>query len=133
MGGHEPFGFADGISQPEFDWKREQHAARTIRLHTPMRWRLGELLLGYPNEYGKYTDRPLLETADDPADELLPAEDHTAKKDLGLNGTYFVLRQLEQDVRGFWQYLAREAERECRRPLSPGSCDGGPHDRMATR
>jgi deferrochelatase/peroxidase EfeB len=108
MGGHEPFGFADGVSQPEFDWKREQAAATDTIAYTN-EIALGDLLLGYPNEYGKYTDRPLLETADDPGDQLLPAEDHTAKKDLGLNGTYFVLRQLEQDVRSFWQYIARNA------------------------
>jgi deferrochelatase/peroxidase EfeB len=108
MGGHEPFGFVDGVSQPEYDWKREQPAASDTITYTN-EVALGELLLGYPNEYGKYTDRPLLETADDPADQLLPAEDHTAKKDLGLNGTYFVLRQLEQDVRSFWQYIARHA------------------------
>jgi deferrochelatase/peroxidase EfeB len=108
MGGHEPFGFEDSISQPEFDWKREQAAASDTIAYTND-VALGELLLGYPNEYGKYTDRPLLETVDDPGDQLLPAEDHTAKKDLGLNGTYFVLRQLEQDVRGFWQYIASNA------------------------
>jgi deferrochelatase/peroxidase EfeB len=108
MGGHEPFGFMDGVSQPEYDWKREQPAASDTIAYTN-EVALGELLLGYPNEYGKYTDRPLLETADDPGDQLFPAEDHTAKKDLGLNGAYFVLRQLEQDVRGFWQYVARNA------------------------
>ena len=31
------------------------------------------------------------------------------KKDLGRNGTYLVMRQLEQDVRGFWQFLYEQA------------------------
>ena len=100
LGGKEPFGFADGISQPEIDWKREQPFVGTTTKYAN-RIALGELLLGYPNEYGKYTDRPLLDRADD----LLPAEDKPARKDLGRNGTYLVLRQLEQDVRGFWRYL----------------------------
>ena len=108
IGGVEPFGFRDGISQPEFDWKRERAAVETT-LEYDNRVALGELLLGYPNEYGKYTDRPLLNAAADPGGELLPAEDDSASKDLGCNGTYMVLRQLEQDVRGFWQYLAGAA------------------------
>jgi deferrochelatase/peroxidase EfeB len=67
------------------------------------------LLLGYPNEYGKYTERPLVAPEEDPANELPLAEDQPAHRDLGRNGTYLVLRTLDQDVRGFWQYLDRAA------------------------
>jgi deferrochelatase/peroxidase EfeB len=108
MGGHEPFGFVDGISQPGFDWNRERTAPGTT-VDYDNRVALGELLLGYPNEYAKYTDRPLLDPAASGANGLLPAEDHPASRDLGLNGTYLVLRQLEQDVRGLWRYLAEAA------------------------
>ncbi len=117
----------DGVSQPEFDWKR-QHAAASDTITYTNEVAVGELLLGYPNEYGKFTDRPLLETSDDPTDQLLPAEDHTAKKDFGLNGTYIVLRQLEQDVRGFWQYLAREAGVNAEGRYRLGSFAGGKED-----
>jgi deferrochelatase/peroxidase EfeB len=106
LGGQEPFGFRDGISQPEFDWKREQTAVGTTVAYDN-RVALGEALLGYPNEYGKYTDRPLLDPAADVAGDLSPAEDNPARKDLGRNGTFLVMRQLEQDVRRFWQYLDR--------------------------
>jgi Dyp-type peroxidase family len=115
MGGREPFGFADGISQPVFDWERGvdlQDVEAEYRNLTM----LGELLLGYPNEYGKYTDRPLLEPSADP-DALLPsAEDIPDRRDLGRNGTYVVFRDLRQDVRGFWQFLATEATAVSRTP-----------------
>jgi deferrochelatase/peroxidase EfeB len=70
---------------------------------------VGEFLLGYPNEYGQYTDRPLVDPGDDPHNTLLPAEDQPARKDLGRNGAYLVLRQLQQDVPGFWQFLDKQA------------------------
>jgi deferrochelatase/peroxidase EfeB len=103
LDGIEPFGFADGISQPQIDWERRRNPTEPqidfTNIAAP-----GEFLLGYPNEYNKYTDRPLVD-ADERSAGLLPAEDVAAKKDVGRNGTYLVMRQLEQDVRSFWQFL----------------------------
>jgi len=103
LDGDEPFGFADGISQPQIDWQQRRQTPCTQLAYTNI-VALGEFLLGYRNEYGKITDRPLLEP-DSVGAELLAAEDAPTKKDLGRNGTYLVMRQLEQDVRKFWQFL----------------------------
>ena len=105
LDGVEPFGFTDGISQPQIDWQRNRDVTSPQLDYTNV-VALGEFLLGYPNEYNKYTDRPLLEAASTSAD-LLRAEDAPDKKDLGRNGTYLVMRQLQQDVRGFWQFVHR--------------------------
>ncbi|QNI30190.1 peroxidase [Alloacidobacterium dinghuense] len=105
--GVEPFGFTDGISQPTIDWKRQRQPKEDQIAYGNL-VALGEFLLGYPNEYGKYTDRPLIATNDEKS-VLLFAEDKPALYDLGRNGTYLVLRQLTQDVRGFWQFLDRQA------------------------
>jgi deferrochelatase/peroxidase EfeB len=103
----EPFGFADGISQPQIDWEQQRQTPCTQLDYTNIA-ALGEFLLGYRNEYGKITDRPLLQS-DAASAELLEASDFPTKKDLGRNGTYLVMRQLEQDVRKFWQFLYRQA------------------------
>jgi Dyp-type peroxidase family len=107
--GKEPFGFEDGISQPKLDWERvrpvgdeERHAYINLSC-------LGEFLLGYPNEYGMYTHRPLLDPLQEHAALLPRAEDAPHKADLGCNGSYLVLRQLQQDVHGFWQYVDQQA------------------------
>ena len=103
----EPFGFADGISQPQIDWELKRATPCTQWEYTNV-CALGEFLLGYRNEYGKFTERPLLDAAESNAD-LLDAIDAPQKKDLGRNGTYLVMRQLEQDVRGFWRFLHEQA------------------------
>lgn len=86
--GREPFGFADGLSQPTLDWNgtvRVKDAGnRTYR----NRIAAGEFLLGHPNEYGFVAEHPAA---------------------LGRNGSYLVLREIEQDVAGFWGEMARRA------------------------
>ena len=105
MGGLEPFGFRDGISQPVVDWDGTRQVGEEKVLRYGNLVCLGEFLLGYRNEYGLYTDRPLLDPARDPQALLPRAEDQPALADLGRNGSYLVLRQLEQDVAGFWRWI----------------------------
>jgi deferrochelatase/peroxidase EfeB len=104
LGGLEPFGFADGLSQPQIDWTQERDASAGAQVDYTNVVALGEFLLGYRNEYGKYTDRPVID-ASAASDALPAAEDDPTKKDVGRNGTYLVMRQLRQDVRSFWQFV----------------------------
>jgi deferrochelatase/peroxidase EfeB len=108
LDGVEPFSFADGISQPQIDWSQEREMLAPQVDYTNVA-ALGEFLLGYKNEYGKYTDRPLVE-AGAASSGLLPAEDAPEKRDLGKNGTYLVMRQLHQDVARFWKFLSDQTQ-----------------------
>jgi len=95
------FGFRDGISQPFIAGLRNGPPAQTIAT--------GEFLLGYPNEYGQYTQRPLIEPREDPAGLLALDGAGSGAHDLGRNGTYLVFRQLSQDVPAFWQWVDENA------------------------
>ena len=106
--GYEQFGFKDGISQPEIDWPKKLDPT-VAQIDYSNIAALGEFLLGYRNEYGKYTDRPLVDS-NAASSGLLPAEDAPEKKDIGRNGTYLVLRDLRQDVRSFWQFIYHQAD-----------------------
>ena len=88
LDGHEPFGFRDGISQPFIEGLSKQGPPETTL-------RFGEFVLGYPNEYGRYTDQPLLD----------------ARPELARNGSYLVFRQLRQDVHAFWSFVDHATRR----------------------
>ncbi|WP_047498161.1 hypothetical protein [Terriglobus sp. TAA 43] len=108
LGGVEPFGFTDGVSQPELDWERSRHPQQIEDTYTN-RISLGEVLLGYPNEYNRYTDRPLVPAGAFAADLLPLAEEQPGMRDFGRNGSYLVLRTLEQNVEEFWRFLREHA------------------------
>ncbi len=99
LDGKEHFGFADGISQPTI-------AGLSSRLDIPPNTiQPGEFILGYRNEYGLYTERPLLDAGADP-NRLLPRDiEGSGKADLARNGSYLVFRQLAQDVHALWHYV----------------------------
>ena len=111
MGGLEPFGFVDGGSQPSFDWDRPRTPGTTADRDYTNLLALGELLLGYRNEYGLLTERPLLSADEKNAAILRRDGQPSAASDLGLNGSYLVFRQLDQHVPRFWQWVAGEAAR----------------------
>jgi deferrochelatase/peroxidase EfeB len=131
LGGYEQFGFKDGVSQPQVDWDCTLNVSSPRIDYTNVS-AAGEFLLGYVNEYGKYTDRPLIDSSDSRTAELLPALDTPHKKDVGRNGTFVVIRTLEQDVRGFWKFLDREtgsvpsARRQLGEKMVGRDLDGSP-------
>lgn len=80
----EPFGFRDGVSQPIVRGARRWVLARNaIHVVEP-----GELILGYEDN-----------------SKHKPPSPSAGGQDLGCNGTYLVVRQLEQDVSAFNKYL----------------------------
>ena len=136
LDGTEPFGFVDGISQPKVDWERKRAADSALQIHYGNDVALGEFLLGYPNEYGKYTERPLLSAQDDPQAACCRRRGlRRAQRDLGRNGSYLVLRQLEQDVAGFWSFLDRAGVRQCRGQATQAcrGYGGAAHERRPLR
>ncbi|MGH2826997.1 MAG: Dyp-type peroxidase [Actinomycetota bacterium] len=98
----EHFGFHDGVSQPAIEGLgRAGSPSNTIRA--------GEFILGYPNEYGLLADSPTLDPSADPSGLLPPSPRGNGGADLGRNGSYLVVRQLAQDVPGFWSFVNRAA------------------------
>jgi deferrochelatase/peroxidase EfeB len=86
----EPFGFNDGVSQPIVRGARKWVLARNaIHVVEP-----GEMVLGYKDN-----------------SKHKPPSPSAGGQDLGINGTYLVVRQLEQDVDAFEEFLTDTAGR----------------------
>lgn len=107
----EHFGFRDGISQPVIKGSGFKPAGNNNDIEA------GEFVLGYKNEYNVYPDTALLkvtqgktELLPDNAEGLKDEQTNIRYKDLGQNGTYFVLRQLQQDVNGYWEFLKQQTD-----------------------
>jgi Dyp-type peroxidase family len=95
----EPFGFADGLSQPVI---RGQPLRDQIPPSPKNTISAGEILLGYRNEYNQVPMSPKFEKGEHPA--------YPDGFDVGKNGTFLVFRKLEQDVKGFWDTFRTLAE-----------------------
>ena len=105
----EHFGFRDGISQPVIKGSNADPVGNNNDINP------GEFVLGYKNEYDIYPDAPLLKVPLGKTELLAEnpggyADHATGRsfKDIGRNGTYFVLRQLEQNVNGYWSFIKKQ-------------------------
>jgi len=95
----EPFGFEDGLSQPILSGFQEALRHRVHPLDRPVL--PGEFLLGYVNEDHEIPQAPHVPAAADAQGHLPPLPGHPQLRDLGHNGTYLVLRKLQQDRQAF--------------------------------
>jgi Dyp-type peroxidase family len=111
----EPFGFVDGVSQPAM-----RGTYRGFRNDDPIHLvEPGEIVLGYPDNRGSVPPGPHLDAGLDPEQLLpidVPADNFgvvTAEQPraIGQNGSFLVIRQLEQDFEGFKSFCAEEATR----------------------
>lgn len=115
--GKEPFGFADGISQPVIIGTKRYNRlldddSREAELHgVPA----GEFVLGYPDgtdpDWANFDGTetlprsPATAAESDPSNLLESHWEWPERRDLGMHGTYLVVRQLAQKVEEFWKYL----------------------------
>jgi len=107
----EHFGFEDGISQPVLkNSKRhiflQQERAQEAHVQGIDN---GEVILGYKDGSGRLPRTPATSSTSDKKDVLQPHPEWPERRDLGENGSYMVIRQLAQDVKGFWNYLDQAA------------------------
>ena len=112
----EPFGWVDGISQPKIrgvSWGRPKDDLNIVEA--------GEFILGYEDNRGYFPPTPTL-FADRDQNGCLPHPPRSLPKeypsfapepvrDFGRNGTFLVIRQLEQDVEGFEKWIADQAKK----------------------
>ncbi|MEM9009887.1 MAG: hypothetical protein AAGE18_01575 [Pseudomonadota bacterium] len=118
----EHFGFVDGIAQPKLACLENGPVAPRFHREGGQRARDivkdGEFILGYPDETRGLSPRPRIRGVD-----------------IGTNGSYFVVRQLRQDVFAFRQEVAASAA-DLTPPVAPRGSDRtapDPKDWVAAR
>lgn len=110
----EHFGFADGVSQPV------PYAPGVVTMpdgsdapHDP--WNgvpLGEILMGHRNGHNEIAPGPVVRDTPRAQAAGLPAHPRgEGFRDLGLDGSYMVVRELHQDVSAFWKSMDAGAAR----------------------
>lgn len=106
----ENFGFVDGISQPIIKGTRKSYRMQ----HSDHVVAAGEFVCGYPDERGNIAQAPLIPCEDDLGNCLpLPIHRDDAHhfKEFGFNGSFLVIRQLQQHTDAFNELCQREAKR----------------------
>ena len=115
LGGHEHFGFKDGISQPGVRGRVSQgaqdfltprlidpadtaHALRFAKPGQPLIWP-GQFVLDYP-----------LQDAHDDVKPVVPDETEPPWPAWARNGSFLVFRRLRQDVAGFWAFARAQSD-----------------------
>ena len=124
----EPFGFADGVSQPIIQGTPRALSSKNAHQVVPP----GEFVFGYPDNLGYLPPSPAVADQRDPHG-LLPALGFdpsrqrpnfsdpapTASHDLGRNGTFLVVRQLEQNKAAFGDFKRAAATAIATDPRAP--------------
>nr|WP_163384020.1 Dyp-type peroxidase [Cyclobacterium jeungdonense] len=101
----EHFGFRDGISQPIIEGSGRIGSKDDVI-------KAGEFIFGYKNGFGVYPDTPLIKAEQGNLNLLPPDAEGSGLKDIGRNGTFMVMRQLEQHVNTFWSYINDQTKNE---------------------
>lgn len=118
----EHFGFADALSQPlPFDATTPDRKAVLVdgspaEADPVQGVPLGDFLIGYNDSHHGISPGPVVIKRKSDEQPVLQSSDHAEGfLDLGRNGSYVVVRELKQDVPGFWNSMELNARamREC--------------------
>lgn len=126
---HEPFGFRDGVGQPQLRGLVRPLSAYGNRADRPLRYgeanlvEPGEFILGHRNEYGEPSYSPSVQGW---------SAQSGGPEHFGTHGSYLAVRQIRQDVVAFKRYVdasmvERLASKMIGRRMNGWPLPTGPH------